>query len=392
MRSSKARVVLGFVRGAGALALCLVAGFRVVSAAEVTLATKEVSLGNLPPGSIRLAVSPDSKRVGYVAQRGGQRLLVGREVLLLGGKWLVVLDGVEGRQYDGIGKGSPVFSPDSKRLAYGAVRGNNQLVVVDGVEGKEYDGVGPPVFSPDSKRVAFGAGRARNQLVVVDGVEAKEYDGIEAGNLVFSADSKRVAYVAGRADKDLVVLDGVEEKEYDGIGARGLVFSPDSKRVAYGAGRPKQLVVMRPVEVYLAGKQLVVVDGVEGKEYDSILKGTLVFSADSKRVAYVAERYDKDLVVVDGVEGKEYDLARAPVFSPDSKRVVYEATRGGKWLVVVDGVEGKEYDGFLKGREPVFDSPSQLHALALRGGEFLRVEVEIVMPSAEPSGAPRPPL
>jgi hypothetical protein len=55
-------------------------------------------------------------------------------------------------------------------------------------------------------------------------------------------------------------------------------------------------------------------------------------------------------------------------------------------LIVVDGVEGKEYDGYLKGTRPVFDSPSQLHTLALRGGEFLRVEVEIVMPGTQPSG------
>jgi hypothetical protein len=265
MRSSKARVVLGFVRGAGALALCLVAGFRVVSAAEVTLATKEVSLGNLPPGSIRLAVSPDSKRVGYVAQRGGQRLLVGREVLLLGSKWLVVLDGVEGRQYDGIGKGSPVFSPDSKRVGYGAHRSGKWRLVVDGVEGKEYGG-------------------------------------FEVGTLVFSPDSQRVAYAAGRR-----------------------------------------------------WMWRVVVDGVEGKEYDGIAEGTLVFS-------------------------------------PDGKRVAYQAQRGGKWLVVVDGVEGKEFDGFLKGSRLVFDNPTQFHTLALRGDEFLRVEVEIVMPAAEPSGAPRPHL
>ena len=251
MPSSRLRVAVGLVCGAGALALCLVAGFRVVSAAEVTLATREVSLGEVHPGAL------DS---------------------------------------------SPAVSPDSKRLAYAAQRGGMQLVVVDGVEGKEYDGIG-------------------------------------VGTLLFSADSKRVAYVAGRG-----------------------------------------------------GKLLVVVDGVEGKEFDGIGKGTLVFSPDSQRVAYVASRGGMQLVVADGVEGKEYDGAANPVFSPDSKRVAYGAQRGGKRLVVVDGVEGKECDGFLSGSRLVFDSPSQLHTLAVRGGEFLRVEVEIVMPAAKPSGAPRPHL
>jgi len=78
--------------------------------------------------------------------------------------------------------------------------------------------------------------------------------------------------------------------------------------------------------------------------------------------------------------------------SPNSKRVAYAARRGGKGFVVVDGVEGKEYDGFMKGSRLIFDSPSQFHTLALSGNEFSRVEVEIVMPAAEPSGAPRPHL
>ena len=59
----------------------------------------------------------------------------------------MVVDGVEGKEYDGIGQGSLVFSPDSKRVAYAAQRGGKQLVVVDGVEGKEYDGIGRALSS-----------------------------------------------------------------------------------------------------------------------------------------------------------------------------------------------------------------------------------------------------
>jgi len=70
--------------------------------------------------------------------------------------------------------------------------------------------------------------------------------------------------------------------------------------------------------------------------------------------------------------------------------VAYGIQRGGKQLVVVDGVEGKEYDGFLKGSRLVFDSPSQIHILAVRGDELLRVELEIVIAAAEPSGESQP--
>jgi hypothetical protein len=90
---------------------------------------------------------------------------------------------------------------------------------------------------------------------------------------------------------------------------------------------------------------------------------------------------------VDGLEGKEYDgiLKGSLVFSPDSQRVAYGAQRRNKWLAVAAGTEGNEYDGFLKGSRLVFDSPSQFHTLAFRGDKYLRVEMEIVMPAAETS-------
>jgi hypothetical protein len=123
-------------------------------------------------------------------------------------------------------------------------------------------------------------------------------------------------------------------------------------------------------------KQLVVVDGVEGKEYDGIGPGSLVFSPEGKRVAYAALRGDKWLVVVDGVEGKKYDRIGGVLFCPDGRCVTYTVRRGGKWLIVVDGAEGNEYDGFLRGSRIVFDNPRSLHTLAVRRGEFFRVHIE----------------
>jgi hypothetical protein len=101
----------------------------------------------------------------------------------VGNKQFVVVDGMEEKQYDGIG-GSLTFSPDSKRVAYGAKVGNKWLVVVDGQEQKPYDTIlqGTPMFSPDSQRVAYGAkGGNKNWFVVVDGNEGKKYDGLLGG-------------------------------------------------------------------------------------------------------------------------------------------------------------------------------------------------------------------
>jgi hypothetical protein len=178
-------------------------------------------LGKLLPGSEipeNLTVSPDSKRVAYGAKRGL--------------KWFNVVDGVKGNEYDDL-SGITLFSPDSKHVVYGALRSawrhSKEWLVVDGVERKErhYDKIdgGNLAFSPNSKRMAFVALRGDMQFVVVDSVEGKEYDGIAEGSLSFTPDSKRVAYWARRAKKGMVVVDGVEGKEYDGLlnGSR-LVF------------------------------------------------------------------------------------------------------------------------------------------------------------------------
>jgi hypothetical protein len=89
-------------------------------------------------------------------------------------------------------------SPDSKRVAYVAKAGDKQVVVVDGEEGKQYDSIleGTPIFSLDSKRVVYGAQIGDKWLVVVDREEGKQYDGILEGTLTFSPDGERIAYIA----------------------------------------------------------------------------------------------------------------------------------------------------------------------------------------------------
>jgi hypothetical protein len=112
-----------------ALVLLSVSGYaqRVREGEGIRLLTREVSLGRIRLGIIveSLTVSPDSKHLAYVARRGE--------------KLFVVVDGKEGKEYDGIGAGTLIFSPDSKHLAYVAIRGEKRFVVVDGKEGKEYD-------------------------------------------------------------------------------------------------------------------------------------------------------------------------------------------------------------------------------------------------------------
>jgi dipeptidyl aminopeptidase/acylaminoacyl peptidase len=100
-------------------------------------------------------VSPDSRRVAYMAQEGN--------------KQFVVVDGKEEKKYDGIGEGTLIFSPDSRRVAYVAQEGNKWVVVVDGKEEKKYDGI-----------VTLGGGR-----VIFDSPDSLHYLAIEKGNKIY---------------------------------------------------------------------------------------------------------------------------------------------------------------------------------------------------------------
>ena len=136
----------------------------------------------------------------------------------------------------------------------------------------------------------------------------------------------------------LVVVDGIEGEKYDIIMEGSLVFSPDSKRVAYVATE-----YLGHDYLVRSKQQFAVVDGIEGEHHDGVVKGSLTFSPDSKRVAYTAKRGRLQFVVVDGEEGQYYDevVKGSLTFSPDSSRVAFLAKgRQGRWFAVVDGVEG----------------------------------------------------
>jgi hypothetical protein len=270
--------------------------------------------------SMRTFFSPDGKRVAYGAKASNH--------------WLMVVDGKEEGPYDGIVTGSLTFSSDSKRIGYAVAAGKKFFAIVDGKREKHYDVVAPGsiTFSPDGKRVGYVAGISHKYFAVLDGVEQKHYDHIDYTSINFSPDSKRVGYIAKSDNGHFLVLDGIEEKRYDSLVAATFIFGADSRRVAYGAK--------------VGSKEFAVVDGEEMKQYDSIGVGTLVFSPDSKRIAYGARVGSQWVLVVDGKEGKRYDGigAGSVIFSPDSKRVAYCARVGNRWVLVVDGKEEKQYD------------------------------------------------
>jgi len=325
-----------------------------------------------------LTFSPDSRRLAFVAgapQKGAQRS--------------VVLDGVEGKQYDDVAM-PLTFSPDSKRFAYLARKGKVWLAVVDGVEMKEYEqAAGPIAFDGEGKRFAYSAKAKGKWCIVADGQEGDGYD--LAVSPVLSSDGTHLAFAVKSGARCFAVVDGESQKEYEDLATFSLTFSPDGKHLCYIAKRGESWFVVAdgvegtgydaasypkysPDSTRLAyygvrgGKVMVVADGVEGKQYDQA--AWLTFSPDSRRLAYVAILGEKKSVVVDGAAGPEYETVMAPTFSPDSRRLAYLAGTKDKLAVVVDGAETKCYDGIFWNTRPVFDGPDRLHVLVRLGPDL----------------------
>jgi hypothetical protein len=66
-------------------------------------------------------------------------------------------------------------------------------------------------------------------------------------------------------------------------------------------------------------------------------------------------------VVIDGKEGKKYDSVGHLTVSPDGKTVVYTARLGDRQVTVAGEKEGKLYYGIAP---IVFDSSNRFHYLA----------------------------
>jgi len=129
-----------------------------------------------------------------------------------------------------------------------------------------------------------------------------------------------------------------------------LIYSPDSRRVAYIAEK--------------AGEECAVIDGVAGKGYSSVHIDFRLFSPDSKRTAYRAVNYgenppagNKWFVVIDGEEGDEYQTADKVAFSPDSRHVAYMADGG----VYLDRVQVKSPGATVCENNDILFSPDSEH-------------------------------
>jgi len=266
--------------------------------------------------------------------------------------------------------GNLLYSPDGKIYAYLLIKDNGKQVVVDNwIESKEYTKVKKIQLSPNNKKIIYFAIKDNGKNVfVIDWIEGKEYNSIDEYSLKYSPNNKSFAYIAVKDNgKQLLVRDWIDGKEYNSID--DITYSPDSKSIYYHADgwvikdgiKMKQNILVElynnnlkysldfKSNYYIStkdnGKQVVVKDWVEGKEYASISIHDIKYSPDSKSFLYVAKKDNSKWVLVkDWIEGKEYSDIMESIYSPDSKSFAYIATKDdGKQVLVKDWIEGKEY-------------------------------------------------
>lgn len=382
------------------------------------------------PESLRF--SPDSRRFGYAVIRGG--------------KAFFMVDGIESEGYAAPGKDSPIFSPDSRRVAWAAAaRPFETFYVIDGTRGSQYAGVSHLLFSPDSRRtIYFAKDPSGSHRVILDGQAYGPYEGVYAP-VVFSPDSRRVAWAAQKGGGKTVFIDGEPQPAFEdmmplkfspdsrhfaypikksgkwhvcldgqlgpafeAVGSSGVTFRPDSSSMMFAAARTvpgkgqkwflvegerwigdggdgigRNSPAFSPDSRRLAyavqegRKWRVIVDDQPGPLVDGV--SDPIFSADSNHSAYHATEGQVNSVICDGRQGRRYRgvAGTGLLFSPDSRRLVYDVTKDEGHYIVVDEEEIGPYAGFAATSELVFERGNLLRAMALRGYDLVKVEIEM---------------
>ncbi len=257
-------------------------------------------------------LSPDGRRLAW-----GERVSDG---------WRVVVDGEETLVGQSLGKVGIAVSRDG-HLAWQVQVDGGWRVVLDGVPGPVWADVGPPVLSPAGGHLVYAAAGPDGPVLVRDG-DASPLSG-EPIAAAFSADGAVLGRVVRSAD-------GYRFED----SARTLGPHPDM-------GTP----VFAPVgarwslPVHDEGVWKVLVDGVEVSRHDQVGHPGPTFDPSGQHVAWWARDGDAVRVLRDGEAGRAWraigDLA--PVWSADGQHLAWLASTADEqgtstWHVVVDDI------------------------------------------------------
>lgn len=355
------KVIFGFV----------VAGVVARGAVGKDLPVVETAVGRLAgvvlPESV--VVSGDGGRVAY-ATKEGEVTLEDRGVFLEkegrkevpGAQVRMVIDNRFQPVFDALTPA--VFSPDSKRVAYGGQKGGKWTIFVDG---KAVDGDGDEapavaaVFSGDSAHVGTVLRKDYKWYVTVDGAGWPVMEGTGAGMLTFSPDGKHAAAVARVKTGPTWALFVDGKAAGVPVGGKGLdrfasyAWRPDGGAIAYQAGfagPPKK------------GWQVFTTAGWASGEFEGLMKGAPVWSADGRRLAFGGMLKEKAVTMwyVVTMEG-----ASGPLEQVRPESVGFLQTEGGAKVIYV-GQVGKQWQVFVENQAVAGVGPFD----GIVGGSFVK--------------------
>jgi Tol biopolymer transport system component len=266
----------------------------------------------------------------------------------------------------------PAVSPDGRRIAFVAGRGDSvwQVYVVNA------DGSGTarltssredkytPSWSTDGSWVHYQSDRGDTctlSAVPLEGGAAKVVVSMNARTMALSHDGRRLAYAVGTWSRNRLWVSAL-----DGSGARAitdssaayfnLAWSPDGARIAVARSDS-------------TGAMQVWVMGADGSGAQALTRFTPgearpqwpAWSRDGRKVAVQAGIYDRDdpgkstahILVFDVASGNATWLAKhaeprldeTPSWFPDGKRLAFQSDRSGRmeiWIMNADGTRPRQ--------------------------------------------------
>jgi hypothetical protein len=281
----------------------------------------------------RAVISPDGKHIAYIAvEEGGTyppaflvvdqaRVQIQTYEMLLTEQWI------------------PVFSPDSKKVAFVAERpGRKHAIGVASVESAtgdvlpvewqpDYDAVDRPRWSPDSTTLVYAAGRKRNDWVVFKGNEILgPYQ--DATEVVVGPDGA-VAFTASDGKKHFVVLDKTPQPGFDAVSIPS--FLRDGTLVYAATERKKHFAIV----------------GTTRTELPHPAEGVAVSAGRKRLTAWYREGDVKKQrrMVINGAPGPYFKRVSRPAIDPESGNYAYSAQNDDQFFVVTPRGAGPAYAG-----------------------------------------------
>ncbi|HEX8070980.1 MAG TPA: protein kinase [Pyrinomonadaceae bacterium] len=363
------------------------------------------------------AWSPDGSQLAFQSNPLTDLGAYGRNALPPSTLWLVAAQGGEPRQLTQVGQpagghGSPVWSPDGKRIAFEVDDYDAAAIWTISVNGNEakrvsvsqWNGYGP-VYAPDGQSIFYSRGSGVLQMRVSPDTgepigEPTPVTGIGGPpsfvrRVSFSADGKKAAYSLVRRSESISAV-FLQPKSATALGPPlALVsntgernnfpsFSPDGKRIAF-------------VSCDLSGTGcrvwLMNTDGSNQTQLTAGEGSQLVpnWFPDMSQVAYVSNRTGHHSYWAINLESKRekmlldlpdgIDYAR---LSPDGKQIVFNSKRGGGgvinvWTAALAAGEPKQltFDKEMMGF-PGWSPDGEFIAFQMKRGDDTHV---MVMPS-----------